>query len=145
MQDGPAAAHRLAKQIAVRRGVNKAHAIAVDGAEKHDQAGEFKQRLAFGQRSGAKLQAGRVLKHDQQGDFALLDEFFPIRIAQAGGDIPVDVADVVAKFVFDDLVELHAAAAKGRAIFTAQHGLNRVAHAPFEAAQERHGRGRLKG
>jgi hypothetical protein len=91
------------------------------------------------------LQAGRILKHDQQGDFALFDEFFPIRLAEARGDVPVDVAYVVAKLVFHDLVELHAAAAKGGAIFAAEHGLDRMAHAPLKAAQERHRRGRLKG
>ena len=74
------------------------------------------------------------------GHLALLDEFLAVSLAEPRGDIPVDIAHVVAELVFHDLVELHAASAEGGAIFTAQHIFDRVAHAPFELTQQREGR-----
>ncbi len=47
MEDGPAAAHGFAKQMTVRRGVNEADPVAVDGAEQHDEAGELEQAFTF--------------------------------------------------------------------------------------------------
>jgi hypothetical protein len=87
------------------------------------------------------LEAGGVLKEDDDGDFAFFDEFFAVGFAEAGGDVPIDVADVVAVFVADDLVEFHAAAAEGGAVFAAEGGFDGVAHAPFEFAQEGQGVG----
>ena len=63
----------------------------------------------------------------------------------ARGDIPVDVAHVVAERVFHDLIELHAAATKRRAILAAEDVLDGVADAPLELAQEGEGRAGLGG
>ncbi len=101
------------------------------------RAGEFEQRLAFRLRAGAELQADGVLEEQQQRNLALLDKFLAVGLAKAGGDVPVDVADVVAVGVLDDLVELHAAAAERRAVLAAEHVLDRMTHAPLELAQKR--------
>ena len=50
----------------------------------------------------------------------------------------------VAELVLDDLIELHAAAAKGRAVFPAQDVFNGVPHAPLELTKEGQG-GRCPG
>jgi hypothetical protein len=116
--------------------VEEADAVAVDGAEHHHEPGEFEQGLALGLRAGAELQADAVLEEEEQRNLALFDEFLAVGLAEAGGDIPIDVADIVAEGVFDDLVKLHAAAAEGGTVFAAQHVLHRMAHAPLQLAQE---------
>ena len=136
VEDGAASADGLAEGVAVGRDMEKTDAVAVDGAEQHDEAGEFEVGLAFGLGAGAELEPGGVLEDDHHGDLAFLDEFFAVGFAEAGGDVPVDVADVVAELVFDDLVELHAASAEGGAVFTAQYIFHGVTHAPLEPAQE---------
>ena len=91
--------------------------------------------FAFGLRAGAKVKRWGVFEDQEEGDLALLDEFLAVGLAEAGGDVPVDVADVVAEFVFDDLVELHAATAESGAVFAAEDVFDGVADAPFELAQ----------
>ena len=136
MEDGTAAADRLAKQVAVGRGVEEADPVPVDGAEQHDQAGEFEQRLALRLRARAEVQGRAVLEDEEQRDLALLHELLPVGLAQPRGHIPVDVANVVAELVAHHLVEFDAAAAEGRAVFTAQDVLHRVAHPPLQLAQD---------
>jgi hypothetical protein len=77
-----------------------------------------------------------IFEDEEEGDFAFFDEFLAVGFAEAGRDVPIDVADVVAEGVFHDLVELHAAAAEGGAIFAAEDIFHGVAHAPFELAEE---------
>ena len=117
--------------------MHESDAVAVGGAEQGDQAGEFEEGVAFGAAGRAELQRGRILEEDQHGDLALLDELLAVGFAEAGGDVPVDVAHVVAELVLHDLVELHATAAEGGAVFAAQHRLDRVPDPPLEAPQRR--------
>src|SRR5258708_7768750 len=137
MEDLPPAPHGFLERIAGLGSVEEADAVAVDSAEHHDEAGQLEQRLALGLRTGAELQADAVLEQEEQGDLAFLDEFLAVGLAEAGGDGPVDVADVVAGGVFDNWVELHAAAAEGGAVFAAEHVLHGMAYAPLELLQQR--------
>jgi hypothetical protein len=119
VQNLASAADRFAKQVAAGRGVDEPHAVAIHGPEQHDEAGEFHERLALRLGAGAEVQRGRILEHHQEGDLAFLDEFLAVGLAEPRGDVPVDVAHVVAEAVFHDLVELHAPSAKGGTVFAA--------------------------
>ena len=136
MQDRSAAAHRLLQLISAGRGIHVANAVPVYRPEQHHQAGEFEKRLAFRQLGGAELQARGILEDQQEGDFALLDELLSVGLAEARRDVPVDVPNVVAELVLDDLVELHAASAEGRAILAAEHILHSMAHAPLHPPEK---------
>ena len=63
-------------------------------------------------------------QHD--GHFALLDKFLDVRRAGAGGDVPVDGADVVAGHIFAHLVELHALALEDGVVLPGEHVVDRV-------------------
>ena len=147
MQDRAAAADWLPQLVTVRRGIEVTYAVAVDGPEQHHQSGEFEQGLALRLGGGTELQAGRILKHEQQRHLALLDEFLPVGFSEARRDVPVNIAHIVAELVFHDLVEFHAATAEGRAVFAAEHIFNSVAHAPLQPAKQGKGgtAGRLNG
>jgi len=68
--------------------------------EQHHEAGEFEQslRASIGA-PGTEVQRRRILDNTSSVTSALLDEFFPVGLAEARGDIPVDVADVVARCI----------------------------------------------
>jgi hypothetical protein len=141
MVDGETAPGGLGEMVVGVGQVDVADAVAVEGAKEHEEAGEFEEGFAFGAVGGAELEGGGVLNDEEEGEFAFFDEFFAVGFAEAGGDVPVNVADVVAVFVADDLVEFHAAAAEGGAVFAGEGGFDGMAEAPFEFAEEREGGG----
>jgi hypothetical protein len=143
VHDLAAAADGFADDFALGAGVDEADAVAVDGAEQHDEAGEFEEGLAFGLGAGAEGERRGIFEDEQQGDLALLDEFLAVGFAEARGDVPIDVAHVVAELVFDDLIKLHAAAAEGGAVFATEDVFHRMTHAPLELAEEGEGEPRL--
>ena len=111
--------------------------VAVDGPEEHDEPASSSRASRFDRSPEPNRRDARVLEHEQERDFALLDEFFPVGLAEPGGDVPVDVAHIVAELVLHHLVEFHSAAADGRAILAAEDVFHRVAHPPFQLAQDR--------
>ena len=124
--------------------VDDADAIAVGGRKHHRERGELEERGALGAGAGAELQRECVLKDDEDGELAFLDEFFAERFAEARGDVPVDVADIVAEIIFYNLVELHAAPAEHRTVFAGERILDGFFHAPLELAQQRDRRRRKR-
>jgi hypothetical protein len=142
MVDGASAVDGGREHGSVGAKVGETDAVAVDAGEEEEETGEFEQGLAFGDGGGAELEGGRVFENEEHGDLAFLDEFFAVGFAEAGGDVPVDIADIVAVGVFDDLVELHASSAESGAIASAEGGFDGVTHAPLKAPQRREGGGR---
>ena len=137
MHDLPAAADRFAKKVFVRRGMNKANPVAVDGAKEHHEAGKLEQRFAFRLRTGTEVQRRGIFEDHEKRDFTFLHKFFSIRFTQSRSDIPIDVTHVIAEFVANDLVELHTAATERGTIFAAQHVFYGMPHAPLELSQKR--------
>ena len=91
--------------------------------------------------AGAELQRQAVVEEQHDGELALLDVLLAVRLAAARGDVPVDVAHVVAELVLHHLIELAAAAAEGGAVLAAEQRVRRVADSPLELAEERCGMG----
>ena len=60
----------------------------------------------------------------QDGQLAFLDEALDEGMAHAGGDVPVDGADVVAGLILADLLEGDAAALEDGVIFAAEQVLD---------------------
>ena len=80
-----------------------------------EQARQLGGEVGLRARAGAEgLGAGDV-DEEEDGEAALLGEALGLRGAGAGGDVPVDGADVVAGVVFADLLELEALAVERRA------------------------------
>src|ERR1035438_2569482 len=134
VEDRAPASDRLAEHGSVGHGVDESDAVAVDGPEEHHEPRELEERLPLGLRARTEDQAGRVLEDQEQRHLPLLCELFSVRLPEARGDIPVDVADVVPELVPDNLVELDAPAAEGRAVLAAEDVLDRMAEPPLTPA-----------
>ncbi len=86
--------------------------VAARGRECQHRADLHRQR-ALGAPPGAEC-AGRAVVHGKEnGELTLLQEPLDIGGAEAGGDVPVDGTDVVARLVLAHFGELDAAPAKG--------------------------------
>ena len=88
---------------------------AVPGAEGQ-QGGQFGRGAALGLHGGAEGPRGGDVDQQQDVEFPLLDELFDVGFSHAGGDVPVDGADIVVEGVLPDFVELDAASLEGAAV-----------------------------
>src|SRR5205085_7157140 len=82
----------------------------------------------------AELVAAAAIDRQDDGQFALLDEALDERVAHAGGDVPVDGADVVAGLVLADLLERDAGALEDAVVLAAEQILDGAARLELEAA-----------
>src|SRR5262245_31215536 len=126
LDDGSAAAHGLSHEVTVWEGVPEPGAVAVAGREEGEEAGQLEEGVALAARAGTELQGEAVVEEQDDGELSLFDVLLAIGLAAARGDVPVDVAYVVAELVLDHLIELAAAAAKHRAVFSAEQRVRRV-------------------
>ena len=81
--------------------------VVVDGGEGH-QGGKLHRRLALGAVRRAEVERGAHVHQQQHRELALLDIALDERRADAGGDVPVDGAHIVARKVGPYFVEFHA-------------------------------------
>ena len=114
--------------------LHQADAIVVaDGAEG-EHGGQLGGHLALLLRPGAELLAAAAIDHQQHGQLAFLDEALDERMAHAGGDVPVDGADVVAGLILAHLLEGDAGALEDGVIFAAEQILDGAAGLQLQAA-----------
>src|SRR5207253_9303287 len=97
--------------------------VVADGAEGED-GGQLGGDLALLLEEGAELVAAAAVDEEHDGQLALLDEALDEGVAHAGGDVPVDGADVVAGLIGADLLEGHARALENAVILTAEQVLD---------------------
>src|SRR5206468_3676631 len=110
------------------------HAVVVaDGAEGQ-HGGQLGGHLALLLQERAELAAATAVEQQQDGQLALLDEALDERVAHAGGDVPVDGADVVAGLVLADLLKGDAGALEDAAVLAAEQVLDGAAGPELEAA-----------
>ena len=83
-------------------------------------------------RGRTEIARGADIDEQQDGQFALLGEFFDERPSGAGGDVPVDGPHFVAGDVFAHFVEIHAAAFEDGVVFAGQRVVDQAAGADFD-------------
>ena len=86
---------------------------------------------------GAERHRGGRVEHEPGLDRALGDVQPHVRLAGAGGHVPVDAAHVVAELVRPYLRELGAVAERPRAVVAGEQVVDALAHGQLEVAQER--------
>ncbi len=105
---------------------NQPDAIIVADGGKGQHGGDFRREVALHLLSATEQVRGTDIDHEHDGHFALFDKFFDVRRAGAGGDVPVDGADVVAGHIFAHLVELHPAPLEGGMVLPRKHVVHGV-------------------
>ena len=73
-----------------------------------EQRRDLRRHLVLELRAGAERPRGADVDHQHHGQLALLAVHLDERVPHARRDLPVDVADVVARAVLAHLLELHA-------------------------------------
>src|SRR5262249_36741230 len=89
-----------------------------------EQRGQFGGDLTLRLSPRAEALAAADIDDEQQRQLALLDEALDERMAHAGGDVPVDAADIVARLVLAHLFECYAAPLEDAAIGPAEQILD---------------------
>ena len=108
--------------------------VVVAGGGKADQRGQLGGQLAFAGTMRADVLRGGGVDHEEQRHLALLHEFLDVGDTGAGGDIPVDAADVVAGGVGPDLVEVHAPPLEDRVVLAGEDILHQPRRAQLDSA-----------
>ena len=106
--------------------------VVADGGEGED-GGDFGGEIAFELVVAAELLGGADVDEEHDGEFAFFGKFFDVGLSGAGGDVPVDGADVVAGDIFADFVEFHAAAFEGGVVVAGEEVVDGVAGADLNA------------
>ena len=94
--------------------------VASDGREGQ-QGAELGCRLTLRARAGAEVLGARYVGHQHQRELTLLDVALDVGLAESGGDLPVDGANVVARYVGANLVELDTPALEDRDVLAGQY------------------------
>ena len=113
-------------------------------AEAASTPGGFGGEFAFGIRHRAEIRRRADIDHQQDGQFALLGEELDVRLAGARGDIPIDGADIIARHIVSNTIEIHAAALEDAGIAPGQRVIDEPVGADFhppDAAEDFRGAG----
>jgi len=108
--------------------------VAVLGGGHRQRGGDFGGELALG--AIGRAEAGRRghIHGEHGGEFAFLAEAFHERAAEAMRDVPVNVAHIVARHVFAEILEIHAAPLEAAQIRAAHRVVHEAVRADFDAA-----------
>jgi len=110
---------------------DQSNAVVVAHGGEGEQGADFMHRIPFGSIAMTGAAGGGSVDEKPDGEFPLFNIALDVRLAGAGGDVPVDGADVIARFVGADFVEVHAAAFEDTAVFAGQQVLDRLSFMRF--------------
>lgn len=99
---------------------HESHAIVVSDGGEGEHGGDFGDELRFASLDASEAHGGGGIDGDQYGQFAFFDEFLDEEIAGARGDVPVEEADVIARGVGLDFIEVHAASLEHGVVFAGE-------------------------
>jgi hypothetical protein len=100
-------------EIDVVAEAHQAHAVVVAEGGVGEGGAGLGDEAVLGLRDRPEQARGGGVDEQDDGELALLDEPLDEGLAGSGGDVPVDVADIVARLVLADLGELDALAEEG--------------------------------
>ena len=107
--------------------------VVADGAEG-EQGGQLGGHFTFLLELGAERLAAGAIDQQHHRQLAFFDVAFDERMAHAGGDVPVDGANVVAGLILAHFLEGHAHALEDAVILAAEQVFDGPASANLEAA-----------
>jgi len=106
--------------------------VAVVRGAEGENRGELGRRAPLVPFRRTEYAGGGDVDQQQDGEFALLDVLFDVGRPHAGGDVPVDIADVVLDGILPDLLEFDAAPFEGAAVRTAGDLVDHAVRPDFE-------------
>ena len=119
---------------------DRADPVAAPHEQLADRGGQLAEDLLLGSLHGAERHGARTVEQEPSRELAVLHELPYEQLVHAGGDVPVDVADVVTPLVVAQVAEVGAVAAQQRAVVALQAAVESPDDLPLEAAQDPFGR-----
>ena len=106
--------------------------VVAEGGESQDR-GELGDDRPLGQAAAAEIEAGTAVHHKQHGEFALFNEPLQERLAEPGGDFPVDRAHIVAGLIGANVGESQPGPLERAGIRAAEQRFHRAAGAKLQS------------
>ena len=114
-------------------GCFKAYFIAVPDGGGGEHTGGFRSEFALGIRHRTEVRGGADIDHEQDREFAFFGEEFHMGFSGAGGDVPINGADVVAGNVVSNTIKIHAAALEDTGVAPGERIIDETIRADFHA------------
>ena len=109
-------------------------AVVVAGRAQRQQGRQFRGHFTLLLKAAAKVLTAADVDGQHHRQLAFLDEALDERMPHAGGDVPVNSANVVAGLVLADLFERDAGYLEDTVVFAAQQILDGAARPQLQAA-----------
>ena len=134
---------RMHRRLACRtaRVKDGADAVAVAREQAGDRGDEVDQLGALERLHRAEIHRGAQVEQEPGGDLAVFDVLADVGGVHARRDVPVDIADVVARLVLAQVGKVDAVAVEEAAVVALQQAVEPADHLPVEAQQDALGRG----
>ncbi len=107
--------------------------VVADGAES-EKARHFRRKLTFGLRNASKTSRRADIDDENDSKFAFFSEFFHVSGAEPRGHVPINGTDFIARLIFADVLEIHAAPFKDAVIIPSERCLDQTFGLDFERA-----------
>ena len=91
--------------------------VILDGTEG-EGSGNLRHHVALGLHLGTEVERTADIYHEHHGELAFLLKNLDVRAVEAGSDVPVDVAYVIAELVLPHLTERHTASLESRVVLS---------------------------
>jgi hypothetical protein len=105
--------------------------------DAREHGDEVRRHRAFAHLARAEIDRGRKVEQEPGRELAVLVVLAHVGSLQPGGDVPVDVTNVVAILVFAQVREIQTEAAEQRAVIALKQPVETAHHRPLQAAQDR--------
>lgn len=108
--------------------------ISVACCGKGEGGPDFRGKFSFGQGAGCKGTGGGDVHGHDDAQFPFFTVFLDERAAHAVGDVPVDIADIVAGHVFAEFLEIETAPLELAEAAADHHVIDKAVGANFDAS-----------
>ena len=115
---------------------DRAHPVAVAGEQPGQDGHEVDQQVPLQGLDGAEVHRWAQVQQEPRRHLAVLDVLADVGRLHARGDVPVDVADVVAELVLAQVGQLQTEAAEQRPVVALEQSVQPANHRPVQALQD---------
>ena len=115
---------------------DRTHPVAAPDNQLGERPGELAQHPFLGPFDGAEGHRPGPVKQEPRGELAIFHEVPDEKLVHPSGDVPVDVADVVAPLVAAQVEEVGAVAPQQRSVIALEPPVETPDNMPLETPQD---------
>ena len=115
---------------------NRTHPVAVAGQQPGQRGDEIDQHGPLQALGGAKIHRRAEIEQEPGRDFTVFDILADVGRVHPGGDIPIDVANVVFGLIFAQVGKIHPVAVEQAAVVALKQAIQPADDLPVEALED---------